>query len=813
MSQSLALYIDKYYIIAAVCIDGQSRTIQPENGEDRYWLYFYEDSTNNKVLYSRENKRSYCENKVGYYGDVFKLITNPEAKFKLFNREQEFYRIFNVSGILGELKSAIETDNSSSQIDTDISFSLDISDVARYVFLSEVLTPENGFNVQESVARIGHLALEYAFRRNQYSEDGHYLILNACNENLFCSIYKRTEEVFIRILDTQLTGCGMNLRGKALLEAVIDEINRTQGFIQTEEERRMEYQHLESFVPDWLSRLQRTLSGRATIIRNIRLSTVPNTYHVTIRPSDIDARTNAIVDDIVNTIANSITESGIKSNDLNGIIFLGDTFDNAEFRRHLLSRYSIDESMCISYGESQLSSIVAVYPMIDRSQFSEAAQKSLARGEDELKRLANAQEEKRRRDEAKQQQEKLQSEAKAEQEALKNYDNAMDNVVDYERKQEYAQMLDWATIALNLQPNSAEALQKKEQATRLLSEEKVRSEQYNAAIRKAQSKFKAEEWQDAISQAEIALNLLPDSKEAKRIIRDATKNIEIKKQIDVFFTKAEAYAAQDAYTSTLDELQKVLALDRNNKNALSEIKRIKQLISEKQKKVEKLVQTFKEAEKKGDYEVAMSTVEKLISQDPSNQREWTEKAQSLKAEKSRKEQEEQRWQELKKQIGEAQFEEKWAEVIRLATEALSLRDDTLLRANLELAKVKLKGQQLEEMYDKTIVQVKSNIVDKNWDKAKSLLGDLQESFPEQRNRLKGLFAQIFDAESKDIPSIKTTKRSEPVKKKIKVITDFFGNDSSSKEMKGSIRNQDEDDFFGEASKKKPRKFTSDDFDF
>ena len=50
--KTLSLYIDRWYIAAAVCYDNIPRRIDLPNREDRIWLYFYEDinvsSTNSK---------------------------------------------------------------------------------------------------------------------------------------------------------------------------------------------------------------------------------------------------------------------------------------------------------------------------------------------------------------------------------------------------------------------------------------------------------------------------------------------------------------------------------------------------------------------------------------------------------------------------------------------------------------------------------------------------------------------------------------------------------------------------------------------
>lgn len=60
---------------------------------------------------------------------------------------------------------------------------------------------------------------------------------------------------------------------------------------------------------------------------------------------------------------------------------------------------------------------------------------------------------------------------------------------------------------------------KKADAVRLLSEKKVRDEQYKSIIQRASKSLGENRWQDALSQSEAALNLMPESKEAKEFMK------------------------------------------------------------------------------------------------------------------------------------------------------------------------------------------------------------------------------------------------------------------------------------------------------
>lgn len=91
--KELTLYIDKWYIIGAVCTDGVPRLVIPDNKEDRYWLYFYEDTTNNEIVYGKDNQSHYRNNEPHYYGDIFSKMTQSDSHFCI-TIESKSYVIF-----------------------------------------------------------------------------------------------------------------------------------------------------------------------------------------------------------------------------------------------------------------------------------------------------------------------------------------------------------------------------------------------------------------------------------------------------------------------------------------------------------------------------------------------------------------------------------------------------------------------------------------------------------------------------------------------------------------------------------------------
>ena len=216
--KALSLYVDKWFITVAVNLDGNVIPLALPNGEDRIWLFFHEDTANNRIVYGKTYENNYRNKEPHYFGDIFPLIESDENHFTRYdNRPEEMREIFKVANIFSHLHDAIQEDG---EVDTYISFSTDISDIARLKFLQEL--KEAKFNVIESVARISQLGLEETKKRGIFTTPGTYLALVATNDNLHLSLYKLTENLFVRVDETTLLGFGLDVRKRALIESVVE---------------------------------------------------------------------------------------------------------------------------------------------------------------------------------------------------------------------------------------------------------------------------------------------------------------------------------------------------------------------------------------------------------------------------------------------------------------------------------------------------------------------------------------------------------------------------------------------------------------
>lgn len=167
---------------------------------------------------------------------------------------------------------------------------------------------------------------------------------------------------------------------------------------------------------------------------------------------------------------------------------------------------------------------------------------------------------------------------------------------------------------------------------------------------------------------------------------------------------------------------------------------------------------------------------------------------------------EQLWNLLNEQIHKAIFDEDWLKVVECTEKALSIKNDDVLKSNMQIAKDKLMKQQKENSFKQQINEVKALLVDKEFDEAKKRLSGMQREFAGHSAEMKILFKQIFEEETaKDFLKNKSEEN-------------FF--DSSMNEKKRSTninkRKIQNDDFFGSdqlENRNRKSKVTKDDFDF
>lgn len=823
--KTLSLYIDRWYIAAAVCYDNIPRRIDLPNREDRIWLYFYEDINNDRVIYGKSYQKHYLDKELHYYGDIFSKVVKEDETFKRFGKDVSLKEIFKASDILEHLTRDF---NENEKIDTYISFSVDVSYAAQKVFLD--ILEENNFVIKESVARISHLAVELSNKKGLLNNSNCILVITACNENLRYVVYKQSNNVFVRQgNEGLLRGYGTDLRGRALLEQIVWQINNSTKFLRKEEE---EINRLSQNLERWLLQLDNTKFGRPVIYNDITFSRAPhNKQNATILKNVIEERTKTIVNDVVDNIVQYVKELDIVFSDISHIIFIGDSFKNSMFKEELLQRYPVTPNNIVAFGNKDIPEIVGIYSQMDLSQFDSLRKNIENLSYEQLEQIKIAEEDRKAREAALKKQEEIDLANAAMREDERKFNAAIVDAESYEKKGDYSSMIDLLNIALTLKPDDKEVKKMLDEANRKLSEIKVKNEQYNKTIRMAQDALNSQRWQDAYSKSEAALELRPDSSEAKRILTESQRKIKLTESLKEFLLRADTFIGQKLYKEALEELNKAKHADSNNKEIEERISKIQNIQKKHKEELGFLEQELTKAEKEDNFEKAIEICNKLIDKDIQNPRKWNEHIVYLKERRNKYLKDIELFESLKIKINEASFNEHWEELIELCNKALSIKSDDSIKRYLEKAQDKFKLIQDQKNFESLVSNVKTFIADRQWPEAKEIIKVLQEKYPDRSDIIRNLRKQIFDAEeawedklsgkkhiSSPIPNNTEEYGKPPVKidrpSKDSSFDDFFGTDDpkgnnldqnkgkgtpskTSRQEKGSSG----DDFFGSDSPK------------
>ena len=663
--KSLSLYVDKWFITVAINFDGNIIPLSLPNGEDRIWLYFHEDIANSRIEYGKAFENNYRDKLPHHFGDIFNLIEEGDHYFTRYERRREEMReIFKVAGIFNHIHQAVDEED---YVDTYISFSSDISDVARLRFIEEL--EEAKFKVVESVARISHLALEECKKRNVFTAKGTYLVLVATNDNFHFALYENIGNIFLRKNEGTLVGLGLDVRRKALVETIVDNINKNTKLLKSREEIDLECVRQDRFATEWLEKITRSKPYLPVAFDGITFAVAPNNPAIVqVFPNELDNRTTGIVEEMVRKIADFVKDNQLRPHEIEGIVFVGNTFTNQTFTKAINNRFIIDEDKIVIYKEEELPKVVSVYSQIDCNQFKGATADFIndAKTQEILNKQAKEEDVKKQKAiaDALRQQALIDSQKKAERE----YNNAVENIEHHESDHNYQEMLEWAEIALKIRPDDEFAKEKASLARQLLAEQKAADKSFNLLLQRAKTAFSEERWSDAISQCEMALELRPTSDEASRLKNEARRRLEIKEKVKELLSGAEVLYAKKLYSEAMNKVRKIFTLDPSNRDAKEIETKISEAYSLHQERINSLVNQLNVAEKT-DFATAIAICTSLIDVDSSNIVKWTSKKERLISKQKEIEENTRKLNELKSTIQTARLNGDWQKVLQYTSEA------------------------------------------------------------------------------------------------------------------------------------------------
>lgn len=680
---TLSIYVEKWYIVGAICVDNVPHVIELPNKEDRIWLYFYEDIANDLIYYGKVNKKN-AQNKENHYiHDVFSRIVESDACFKKFGRNYPMSEIFKYSGIFDDLKGAYSKFSTEEHVPTYLSFSQDISYDAQNIFKQEL--ESNGFTIKQYAGKLDFLAIEWAKKKKSLNiaKEKFALILRSTNENLHMSLFKTDGTMFLEMNKDLLEGYGSDVRRHAVIEDVINQGNSTFHFLTKDEDFKHEKMRMEEFVEEWILKLDHGRPGIPVRIPDVNFSLAPNNkFTANLKRAVIDERTKAIIRVIVDYIKAFIkTKNNVHEYDIDAVVLLGNSFGNSQYRTEIDSWLQIGPDNIFQISESQLPDVVGVYSQIDPGYFSKEENIFASQAEMERERQEKLEEEERERIYA----ENLAKEARqsdaARAQAEKKYKDAMDQAYEAESKHDYASMREFIMIALDAKPNDESASKLLKQLDDREIKEGIKNEQYRAAINHADKALESKDYDSAFAFFTQALTIDPASTHAKTKLSEIKKIKSDKEKALECITKAEVFEGQGLYDKALTELHKAELLDAESEEIKSKITRLDSTISERVAKIADLDAKIKECIKENDFENAIKYCEELVSIDVKNRTKWEKKVKSIETEQKAYNERVAVLAECRENVLKASFEDKWDDVQKNCRRALSydITDDFFQR--------------------------------------------------------------------------------------------------------------------------------------
>ena len=522
-------------------------------------------------------------------------------------------------------------------------------------------------------------------------------------------------------------------------------------------------------------------------------------YSVQVKKAKIDERTDKIVKDIVDVVVKFIKNSDLTQEQIKGILFLGNTFKNFQFKKEFSLHYNLQQDKFINFFDRDLRAIVSAYSFMDCSQFSAIQNLQRAAGEDELRRIQQLEEEAEAAKKAKEEAEALQARQKEIDEADRNFNNALEKGYNAEKEQNYSDMAEYFSIALKLRPGDEEAKRKYDDALRKKAELTVIQNKYKERIQEAKEAFDAKDWERAKQKSEEAIGFMPESDEAKRINNESTRNINVVKELERYIDRCDMFYAQKSYKEALQEIEKAKLLGIES----LEIKeREDKILSEKKSaetRIQELASNIDKAVISKDLRKALQICDNLLDLDYANSRKWSAKRSDIQLLLQKAEEEQNKYNRLTEAINSAHFSEDWEKLVSLCHEALEIRDEARIREVLVRGEEKLRVQREKTQLEAKVNEIHKLINDNDFSAARKQLKLIESKL--EKDKVKYLNKLIFDKEeeAEALSSAKTSGTGALSGRK--VVTGF--NISSNDKKKGTVK--PEDDFFNSPSPKSPIK--------
>lgn len=585
----LVLHIDKDFISGTVCVDNGTHVPIAQGNDNMLWLYFFNNPHQDRVSFGRENRNHYNERRVNYYGSFTEKIVDDTEKFIIRGIKKPLIELLEYSDIIKLIQSSYEyvTKEIAESIPTLITFSLSISDLAKQMLVDYL--SKKSFDIKSYTIPLSELACYSLHSKKEISitNGSSVIFLSATNATLHVMKMVFSENYFM--IDGEIEsfkGKGIDPRKRALVNFVVDELNKCTGALSLVDEIEEECVRKEQQADEWLKRLDAQSSNfPLSIIES--LSVMQSTkLQVLVRKEHIDKDTGHYVNELADIF--DFYKSKYFTGDIAGLFLLGDCFlsslVNKKFKNH------VSEDKLFVFGNNDIPEILASYPKIDYKRYidQESRIKALAEAE-ELKQIEQRALEDRLRKELEMLQNKEALEKQSELnkiEAQQKYERAV--VFELEGKLEDAKVYIEQALLLD---NTLKQISIHH--TNLLEKIRIRNERkdlYKSYLSKAEKYREQNKLEKALEEYEAAKMVFENAEVVKEIIGIKRLIKEEEKQkghILDLLTQVNTFVSENNFDEAEAIINNILAIDATHEETIKLLIKIPSLKKQYQAELDK----------------------------------------------------------------------------------------------------------------------------------------------------------------------------------------------------------------------------------
>lgn len=332
----------------------------------------------------------------------------------------------------------------------------------------------------------------------------------------------------------------------------------------------------------------------------------------------------------------------------------------------------------VHFHERELGDIVNVYQELPSEWFDDDEENFKTKSEAEKAAALAAKKQREELEEARKRDEEERLRHQQETERDRNLQAALTAAQDAEKKMQYDEALGLYRTASAIDPSNTYIIQKIEELTGTINELKSRKKQYEGYIHNARIAYDSKEWDNSVAQSMLALGVMPDSYDAKKLLEDAKSMATKYARLKECLTQIDFYIEKSAFTEAQREIENAELLNIKDSSIEERRRKVAGEIQKIQSSINELKTKLNNAVKQEDFDLAITLCSDLLNIDITNKKKWDSQKEILVSQKEQRQAALEKLRNLRDQIDEKHLSQNWQELLSLCKAYLVIKSDNYI---------------------------------------------------------------------------------------------------------------------------------------